>query len=248
MIRQHVWVTPYYEEDLAQLADTIGVEHMLFGSDWPHGEGLAEPVVVRRRAHRVHARRGAAHHPRQLRRARRPLTHAVADRNALGALDEVRLDPGCVAATRHGSCAKATAPARSNAVNDRVYIHEFIDIIGHNRANYMQHMTANWSPIGQEERNQLCYGVWALIGSTGAWPKTVNMWEHEGWSGLAASFATEAVGTRRAGSGARASGGPRRPSSAAVASTASWCRRRGRARSRSSAPPACAATSTRTSS
>ena len=79
-------------------------------------------------------------------------------------------------------------------MNDRVYIHEFIDIIGHHRAHYMQHMTANWSPVGQEERNQLCYGVWALIGSTGAWPKTVNMWEHESWSGLAASFATEAVG------------------------------------------------------
>ena len=58
----------------------------------------------------------------------------------------------------------------------------------------MQHMTANWSPIGQEERGQLCYGVWALLGSTGAWPKTVNMWEHTGWDGLAASFATEAVG------------------------------------------------------
>jgi hypothetical protein len=79
-------------------------------------------------------------------------------------------------------------------VNDRVYIHELIDITLHQRANYMQHMTANWSPIGQEERAQLCYGVWALLGSTGAWPKTVNMWEHASWSGLAASFATEAVG------------------------------------------------------
>lgn len=79
-------------------------------------------------------------------------------------------------------------------VNDRVYIHEIIDVIGHHRAAYMQHMTANWSPIGQDERGQLCYGVWALLGSTGAWPKTVNMWEHEGWSGLASSFATEAVG------------------------------------------------------
>ena len=43
-IKQHVWVTPYYEEDLRRLADTIGVEHVLFGSDWPHGEGLADPV------------------------------------------------------------------------------------------------------------------------------------------------------------------------------------------------------------
>jgi len=79
-------------------------------------------------------------------------------------------------------------------MNERVYIHELIDVIGHNRANYMQHMTANWSPIGQEERGQLCYGVWALLGSTGAWPQTVNMWEHASWSGLAASFQTESVG------------------------------------------------------
>ncbi len=94
-------------------------------------------------------------------------------------------------------------------MNDRVYIHELIDIIGHHRAHYMQHMTANWGPIGQEERGQLCYGVWALLGSTGPWPKTINMWEHEGWAGLADSFATEAVGQRRAGSGAREMVGPR---------------------------------------
>lgn len=43
-LRQHLWVTPYYEEDIRRLADTIGVERVLFGSDWPHGEGLAEPA------------------------------------------------------------------------------------------------------------------------------------------------------------------------------------------------------------
>jgi predicted TIM-barrel fold metal-dependent hydrolase len=43
-IRRHVWVTPYCEEDLPALAELIGVERILFGSDWPHGEGLAEPV------------------------------------------------------------------------------------------------------------------------------------------------------------------------------------------------------------
>ena len=34
--------------------------------------------------------------------------------------------------------------ASTRSDNDKVYIHEFIDIIGHNRANYMHHMTANW--------------------------------------------------------------------------------------------------------
>jgi predicted TIM-barrel fold metal-dependent hydrolase len=43
-LREHVWVTPYYEEDLPKLAELIGVERILFGSDWPHGEGLAEPT------------------------------------------------------------------------------------------------------------------------------------------------------------------------------------------------------------
>jgi len=41
--RQHVWVAPFYEDDLAAVKDTIGIEHLLFGSDWPHAEGLTEP-------------------------------------------------------------------------------------------------------------------------------------------------------------------------------------------------------------
>ena len=43
-IRRHVWTTPYLEEDLVALADLIGVERILFGSDWPHGEGTARPL------------------------------------------------------------------------------------------------------------------------------------------------------------------------------------------------------------
>jgi hypothetical protein len=69
-----------------------------------------------------------------------------------------------------------------------VYIHEFIDIIGHNRANYMHHITANWSPIGQKERNQLCFGVFGTVGSTRIWPEVVNIWEHASWDGLADAF------------------------------------------------------------
>lgn len=75
--------------------------------------------------------------------------------------------------------------------NHKIYIHEFIDIIGHNRANYMHHMTANFSPIGQRERNQLCYGVWGTVGTTRRWPEVVNMWEEDGWDGMATSFRHE---------------------------------------------------------
>ena len=73
-------------------------------------------------------------------------------------------------------------------MNECVYIHEFIDIIGHNRANYMHHITANWSPIGQKERNQLCFGVFGTVGSTRIWPEVVNIWEHTSWDGLADAF------------------------------------------------------------
>lgn len=75
--------------------------------------------------------------------------------------------------------------------NDRVYIHEFIDIIGHNRANYMHHMVANFSPRARRERGQKCYGVWGTVGSTGRWPEVVNIWEEEGWDGIASSFGFE---------------------------------------------------------
>ncbi len=41
---RHVWVSPYYEDDLERLKLTLGAEHILFGSDYPHAEGLAEPT------------------------------------------------------------------------------------------------------------------------------------------------------------------------------------------------------------
>jgi len=76
-------------------------------------------------------------------------------------------------------------------MNRKIYIHEFIDIIGHNRARYMHHMTANWCPTARAERNMLCFGVWGTVGSTGRWPEVVNLWELDGWDGLVASFAHE---------------------------------------------------------
>jgi hypothetical protein len=81
-------------------------------------------------------------------------------------------------------------------MNRKVYIHELIDIEGHNRARYLHHMTANWCPVARAERNQLCLGVWAAVGSTGRWPEVVNMWELDGWDGLAANFAHETGGGR----------------------------------------------------
>ena len=42
--RRHVFVAPYYEDDVRALADEIGVANVLLGSDFPHAEGLARPL------------------------------------------------------------------------------------------------------------------------------------------------------------------------------------------------------------
>jgi len=43
-VREHVWVSPYYEDNLSQLRDELGADKMIFGSDYPHAEGLADPL------------------------------------------------------------------------------------------------------------------------------------------------------------------------------------------------------------
>jgi predicted TIM-barrel fold metal-dependent hydrolase len=43
--RKQVWVAPFYEDDIRALADEIGSDRVLFGSDYPHAEGLAVPAA-----------------------------------------------------------------------------------------------------------------------------------------------------------------------------------------------------------
>jgi predicted TIM-barrel fold metal-dependent hydrolase len=40
---EHCWVAPFVEDDVAELANHLPVDRILFGSDWPHAEGLARP-------------------------------------------------------------------------------------------------------------------------------------------------------------------------------------------------------------
>jgi predicted TIM-barrel fold metal-dependent hydrolase len=44
-IRNRIHISPFWVEDLAELADVVGVERVLFGSDYPHPEGLADPLA-----------------------------------------------------------------------------------------------------------------------------------------------------------------------------------------------------------
>jgi predicted TIM-barrel fold metal-dependent hydrolase len=43
-LKRQVHISPFWEEDLNELADLIGEDRVLFGSDYPHPEGLADPV------------------------------------------------------------------------------------------------------------------------------------------------------------------------------------------------------------
>ena len=42
--RRHVWVAPFYEDDVVGLVNLIGAGHVLAGSDYPHPEGLLRPA------------------------------------------------------------------------------------------------------------------------------------------------------------------------------------------------------------
>jgi predicted TIM-barrel fold metal-dependent hydrolase len=41
--RRHVWVSPFWEENPVRAVEHLTPERTLFGSDWPHTEGIAEP-------------------------------------------------------------------------------------------------------------------------------------------------------------------------------------------------------------
>lgn len=44
-VKNRIHISPFWEEDMADLAGIIGVDRVLFGSDYPHPEGLADPVT-----------------------------------------------------------------------------------------------------------------------------------------------------------------------------------------------------------
>ncbi len=43
-VRSRIHISPFWEDNLGELAGIVGVERVLFGSDYPHPEGLAQPV------------------------------------------------------------------------------------------------------------------------------------------------------------------------------------------------------------
>jgi predicted TIM-barrel fold metal-dependent hydrolase len=44
VMRRNIWIHPFFEEDPVGLAKAVGSDKVVFGSDFPHPEGLANPV------------------------------------------------------------------------------------------------------------------------------------------------------------------------------------------------------------
>ncbi len=40
----HVWITPFWEDDVDDLLHHVRVDRLLLGSDWPHAEGTRQPA------------------------------------------------------------------------------------------------------------------------------------------------------------------------------------------------------------
>lgn len=43
-LRRHVWINPFWEDDVHEVVDLMGDDRVVFGSDWPHIEGMPRPL------------------------------------------------------------------------------------------------------------------------------------------------------------------------------------------------------------
>jgi len=44
LFREHVWINPFWEDDVNEVAEQMGTDRVIFGSDWPHIEGMPKPL------------------------------------------------------------------------------------------------------------------------------------------------------------------------------------------------------------
>ncbi|MGE0877381.1 MAG: amidohydrolase family protein [Acidimicrobiia bacterium] len=43
--KKHFWMHPFHEEDPRELVKLLGADHVIFGSDFPHVEGMSDPIT-----------------------------------------------------------------------------------------------------------------------------------------------------------------------------------------------------------
>jgi hypothetical protein len=45
VFKRNIFVHPFHEEDPKGLVELLGADNVLFGSDYPHPEGMADPIT-----------------------------------------------------------------------------------------------------------------------------------------------------------------------------------------------------------
>ncbi len=77
--------------------------------------------------------------------------------------------------------------------NTKIYLHEIIDIVGAGSEPYKRHTAAGWHGRWRSGGATLV-GLWQQSGSTGDWPKVVNLWEMDGYDHWAAILERQYAG------------------------------------------------------
>jgi len=44
LLRRQVWINPFWEDDCSSIVEWMGADRVIFGSDWPHIEGMPQPL------------------------------------------------------------------------------------------------------------------------------------------------------------------------------------------------------------
>jgi len=44
VLKRNIWVHPFHEDNPRELIELLGVDRVVFGSDYPHIEGMSEPL------------------------------------------------------------------------------------------------------------------------------------------------------------------------------------------------------------
>ncbi|HEX4822346.1 MAG TPA: amidohydrolase family protein [Acidimicrobiales bacterium] len=53
IFKRNIWINPFWEDDLTSVVEWVGADRVVFGSDWPHIEGLPEPLDYVRETKRL---------------------------------------------------------------------------------------------------------------------------------------------------------------------------------------------------
>ena len=78
LFQRHVWINPFWEDDVNEVAALMGADRVIFGSDWPHIEGMPQPLDYVARPREVRRDREAQDPARQHARAERAASRLTA--------------------------------------------------------------------------------------------------------------------------------------------------------------------------